>query len=93
MPVILCVLDGTAVRSLEDFYDQLAARLPLPEHFGRNLDALWDVLSTEIEGPFEIAWKNSHASRKAMGPDYDRVLKLLQDLKQERKDFRLKIEP
>ncbi|MCK7468404.1 MAG: barstar family protein [Desulfosudis oleivorans] len=47
-----------SIRSLDDLYDQLASRLSLPAHFGRNLDALWDVLSTDIEGPFEIVWKH-----------------------------------
>jgi hypothetical protein len=34
-----------AARSLDDLYDQLQADLALPGWFGRNLDALADVLS------------------------------------------------
>lgn len=92
MPIRQCTLDGKTVRSLDDFYDQLSIRLSLPEHFGRNLDALWDVLSTDVEGPFEIVWKHTGDSKKLMGKDFDRAVKLLKDLQKERKDFTLKIE-
>ena len=92
MPIRQCTLDGKTVRSLDDLYDQLSIRLSLPEHFGRNLDALWDVLSTDVEGPFEIVWKHTGDSRKLMGKDFDRAVKLLKDLQKEREDFTLKIE-
>ncbi len=93
MPVKTCTLDGKTIRSLDDLYDRLAAALPLPAHFGRNLDALWDVLSTDVEGPFEVRWKHADHSRKAMGRDFDRVMKLLRELEGERTDFKLTIEP
>lgn len=92
MPVKQCMLDGRAIRSLDDLYDLLSSRLSLPKHFGRNLDALWDVLSTDVEGPFEIVWQHADDSKKLMGKDFDRVLKSLQELEDERDDFKLKIE-
>jgi ribonuclease inhibitor len=66
--------------------------LSLPEHFGRNLDALWDVLSTDVRGSIEIVWKHTGDSKKLMGRDFDRAIKLLKDLQKERDDFTLKIE-
>ena len=92
MPVKRCRLNGKAIRSLDDLYDQLSIQLALPEHFGRNLDALWDVLSTDVEGPFEIEWKCADDSRKSMGKDFDRTVRLLRELEKERADFKLKIE-
>ncbi|MDP2853327.1 MAG: barstar family protein [Smithellaceae bacterium] len=93
MPIKRCALNGLAIRSLDDLYDQLSSRLSLPAHSGRNLDALWDVLSTDVEGPFKIVWKHSDDSKKSMGRDFDRVVKLLQELEGERDDFQLTIEP
>lgn len=93
MPIKRYTLNGRMVRSLDDLYDQISSQLSLPEHFGRNLDALWDVLSTDVEGPFEIAWKHADYSKKMMGKDFGRVLKLLHELKKERDDFKLTIEP
>jgi ribonuclease inhibitor len=92
MPIKRCNLNGKTTHSLDDLYDQLSISLSLPKHFGRNLDALWDVLSTDVEGPFEIVWKHAADSKKLMGRDYDRTVKLLKSLQKERDDFKLKIE-
>ena len=92
MPVKQFTLNGKTIRSLEDLYDQLAIGLSLPKHFGRNLDALWDVLSTDVEGPFKIVWEHSGDSKKLMGKDFGRIITLLKDLQKEREDFTLKIE-
>ncbi len=93
MSIKRCALDGKAIRSLGDLYDHLSISLALPEHFGRNLDALWDVLSADVEGPFEIVWKQADASKKAMGRDFDRAVQLLRQLEEERDDFKLKLKP
>ena len=92
MPIKRCTLDGKTIGSLDDLYDQLSPWFPLPEHFGQNLDALWDVLSTDVQGSFEIVWKHAGDSKKLMGRDFDRAVKLLKDLQKERDDFTLKIE-
>jgi ribonuclease inhibitor len=92
MPVKRYALNGHVIQSLDDFYDRLESGLLLPGHFGRNLDALWDVLSTDVEGPFEIIWKHSADSKKSMGKDFDRVVKLFQELEEERDDFQFIIE-
>jgi RNAse (barnase) inhibitor barstar len=44
-PVVLAPSASTG-----EFYDRLASALRLPDWFGRNLDALWDVL-TELSAP------------------------------------------
>ncbi len=92
MPMKRCTLDGKTIGSLDDLYDRLSIRLSLPEHFGRNLDALWDVLSTDVQGPFEIVWNHAGDSKMRMGRDFDRAVRLLKDLQKERDDFTLKIE-
>jgi ribonuclease inhibitor len=89
MPIKKCTLNGRVIRSLDDLYEQLAGALSFPPHFGRNLDALWDVLSTDVQGPFEIVWKHADESKKLMGRDFDRVVKLLKALEEERDDFQL----
>jgi ribonuclease inhibitor len=92
MPVKRCTLEGREIGSLDDFYDRLADGLPLPKHFGRNLDALWDALSTDVEGPFEIVWKRADESRKRMGSDFDRIVSLLREVEEERDDITLTVE-
>jgi len=86
MPVKRYTLDGNKIQSLADFYDQLSGLMKLPAHFGRNLDALRDVLTADVEGPFEINWTHADNSRKLMGRDFDRVMNLLRELEEERDD-------
>ena len=41
----------------EEFYDILQQRMGFPEYFGKNADALWDMLSGYIDLPCEIVLK------------------------------------
>lgn len=94
MPVIKgqCIIDGQKVRSVAEFYDQLASQLSFSPHFGHNLDALWDVLTTDVEGPVQIVWEGAASSRDAMGRDFERVVALLQRVAREREDFHIVIQ-
>lgn len=85
MPVKRCILRD--VHSLAGFYDELARQLIFPAHFGRNLDALWDVLTGEVEGPFEIIWEGIDFAREGLGADFDRLVALLDEVAAEREDF------
>lgn len=81
------------IRSVARFYDELARQLDFPAHFGRNLDALWDVLVNDIEGPLEIVWQDTRLSQETMGDDYARLVALLEEAAEERGDVTLKLLP
>ena len=51
-------IDLAGVRSAAKMHDAIAAALPLPEHYGRNLDALYDVL-TEYCCNWKIVFRNA----------------------------------
>jgi len=87
MPVKKYVLNGKSIQSLGDFYDEITKLLSLPGYFGRNLDALADVLTTDIEGPYEIVWEYSSVSKKALKQDYSKIASLLKRIAKERDDF------
>lgn len=38
-------LDGNCLKNPQEAYQYLAERLDFPDYFGRNLDALWDLIS------------------------------------------------
>ena len=78
--------------TMDTIYGALQRQLGLPAHFGRNLDALWDVLTTDLRGPAEIVWKNHAQARAKLGPDYERLIGTLREVERARKDFRLKLE-
>jgi len=83
------VIKGSQVASLEQFYDVLEAELKLPAHFGRNLDALWDVLTTDVAGPVEIVWENAALSKEKLGDKATAIMELLQDVCEERPDIKV----
>jgi ribonuclease inhibitor len=82
-------LEGKSIRSLEDFYGEIARELHFPDSFGRNLDALWDVLTTDVQGPLELVWEDSEASKKSMGKDFEKIAALLKEVEKERDDFKV----
>jgi len=86
MSVARCILQGSSISSLDDLYDQLSQCCQFPPHFGRNLDALWDVLSTDVVGPIEIVWEDAAVSQAALGDAFDKICTLFRDLEQERDD-------
>lgn len=56
------ILDGNNFTGVESFYKEVSRVFSLPDYFGNNLDALYDVL-TDIGEPVEVIWKNSHKSK------------------------------
>jgi ribonuclease inhibitor len=82
-----CTIAGRHVLSLELFYDEIARQLDFPAYFGRNLDALYDVLSTDLEGPLEMIWEDASVSQTGMGKDFLRLREVLEQVASERDDF------
>jgi ribonuclease inhibitor len=83
------VLDGRAILSLSDFYNELAKALSLPGYFGHNLDALADILLTDVKGPLEIVWEYSSLSSEAMPQDYSRISTVLRHIARKRPDCKI----
>lgn len=49
-------LDTTRITSAAGFYDEVTAAWDLPPWFGRNLDALFDVLGDLTQVPTVLVW-------------------------------------
>ncbi len=54
-------LDTSAVSDAAGLYDAIAETWGLPEWFGRNLDALWDVLAERTQAPAVLVWEGAEA--------------------------------
>ena len=59
------VVDLAGVRSAARLHAALVAQLPLPQHYGRNLDAFHDVL-TEFGARWSIVFRNAGAVTKGL---------------------------
>jgi ribonuclease inhibitor len=60
-------IDGAAIRSERDLHAFLSQALDFGSSYGANLSALWDRLSTDVERPVQIVWRDSELSRSALG--------------------------
>lgn len=49
-------IDTRGIGSWDDFYDTITATWELPDWFGRNLDALFDVLGDRAVQPLIVIW-------------------------------------
>ena len=47
-------IDFTNLLSEQDVYKKLGEELNFPEYFGNNLDALWDVITGDLELPATV---------------------------------------
>ena len=65
-PFVEYKLDFTDIDSVEKLHDYLAEKLPLPNYYGRNLDALYDSL---MEMPLCMISLYNFAALEALG-DY-----------------------
>ena len=83
------VLDGRAMQTRESAYSHIAAVLNFPDYFGRNLDALDDLLG-EYGG--SITLKNAGIMLNALGAYGCKLLEVFYDAanKCERLSFKVK---
>lgn len=77
-------IDFTDLGDYEDFYAQLKEKLPLPDFFGENLDALYDVITGFVELPLHIEFVNMSVEQLE---DFEDLLNTLEDADEEVDDF------
>jgi len=73
------ILDGLSIESEDDFHEAIAKAFNLPNWYGRNLDALWDVLTGMIDRPINLVWLNSEVSRTRL-KRYEKIVGLLKEI-------------
>lgn len=72
------VLDGRLMGSREETHDLLAEKLGLPEYYGRNLDALYDLLA-EYREKVDITLLHADVMLVSMGNYGNALIKTLVD--------------
>ncbi|MFF8289706.1 barstar family protein [Streptomyces sp. NPDC016309] len=77
------VIEGAAVRTVSDVHGLLSRALDFGPYYGGNLSALWDRLTTDVERPVELVWKDADRSRAALGAEaFDRIRDLLLEVQE-----------
>ena len=85
------VFDTAGVENMEGLHEALARLLHFPEHYGGNLDALYDCLSGEIALPVKIIWKNYRVTHASLGRDAASFLAVLEDFAREEPNFKIEV--
>ena len=70
-------IDGAVILDEASFHRELAKVIELPGYYGKNLDALWDVMTVDVPGPLVLIWENSEVSRMGMTERFDLIVKVL----------------
>jgi len=63
-------INGEEIKSIDEFYDVVSELLLPREFWGKNLDALNDILSGGFnvpESPYTIAWLQAGKSKQVLG--------------------------
>ena len=69
------IVDLTGVRDRQSLHDRIQEALPMPEYYGRNLDAFYDVIN-EYGGSWKILFRGCEEVRETM-PAYLSALERL----------------
>ena len=78
------ILDGATIADAAALHARLAELLELPEHYGANLDALWDALTGYIALPLTIRWLDYEATCQRLGSEpCERLLQVLREAEEE----------
>ena len=85
------ILDTTSCSTIDQLHECLRRELGFPEHYGRNLDALWDCVTSWVELPVTIEWHGFAMARSAIGEYVDRVLATLQEAGREIGDVNVEV--
>lgn len=77
-------IDFSEIGDEEDFFAQLREKMSLPEHFGNNLDALYDTITGDLEMPLRIEFVNMNVEQLE---HFEDLLTTLEDAEDETEGF------
>ena len=85
----IVLLDGEKITGMKDVHRAFAEALSFPPETGKNLDALFDMLTATKE-EIGVVLVNTEELKKAIGRRQNSFFRMLEDVKKERKGFSYK---
>ena len=83
------ILNGEHMTTREDAHDEIKREMQFPEYYGKNLNALWDLISCD-EADVEL--RNPVPMLNGLGAYGCKLLQTFFEAVQENPDFRFHIE-
>ncbi len=90
MKIIL--LDGNEIQSISDFHEAFMSALQMDDWYGKNLDALHDVLLSE-QGEVGIIAVNTDELSETLGKRWISFLRLIGDVCAEKDNIHFTLSP
>ena len=85
-------IDMSEVTTKDELQDLLVKELPLPDYYGRNLDALHDVLTENAEG-WNLIFYNTTNAAWFLGKYFDALKRLAQEACEEVEELKIRFYP
>lgn len=77
----MIILNGLKVNSVEDFHKEIAKLLGFGPYYGRNLDALWDMMSTGMGDYYMLYWNDYEYSREKIGDaEFNKIISIFDEV-------------
>ena len=87
----LILLDGENINTKKEAHEYISKALNFPDYYGKNLDALWDMLSTYDE-PIHIVFKNAQTLRINLEEYGNKILKIFLEAKENNDNIFIEVE-
>ncbi|WP_107843458.1 barstar family protein [Neisseria sicca] len=80
---------GSKIYTGQDFHNQISKIFSIQDYYGNNLDALWDLLSTNVERPITLVWKDAMFSKNQLKLKsiFIEIVKVLERVKKQDEDY------
>ena len=85
-------LDLSEITTKEELHDLLAKELPVPDYYGKNLDALHDVLTESAQG-WNLIFYNTTRAARLLGKYYDTLMRLCDEACEEADNLQIRFYP
>ena len=88
------VIDFSKCKYPMDLHNEIRKKLELPEWYGNNLDALWDMLTGFIETPIEITviYKPENKAAENLKENVLKVIETFKEAAQEDEEIKFSYE-
>lgn len=73
-------LDGSTIHSVDAFHDQVQELFGLPHYYGRNLDDLWECLTSYINPNIRLIIHDFQNLLSVFGPEAEAVKDIFEKL-------------
>ena len=90
----IIVIDFSKCKYPMDLHNEIRKKLELPEWYGNNLDALWDILTGFIETPIEITviYKPENKAAENLKENVLKVIETFKEASEEDEEIKFSYE-